>query len=104
MTDSPTTLYGKLNGETGRLGWRELEPHFARGAVIKVESGLDLVEVAARMAGDDAARFRAWLEQGRVARADDSDAAAWNREPGRRFWAVVVAPWVLVQPVSDNSR
>jgi len=88
-----------LNSETGKLSWRELERHFARGAVVKVDARLDLVEVAVSMVRDDAATLGVWLEQGRIARASDSDAAAWSAEPDRQFWAVVVAPWVVVQPV-----
>ena len=34
MVDSDALLRAKLNAETGRLGWKELERHFARGAVI----------------------------------------------------------------------
>jgi hypothetical protein len=103
MSQSQTTLYAKLNGETGKLSWRELEPHFARGAVIKVEAGLDLIEVAIGMAEDDALKLGTWLEQGLVARAGDTDAAVWSREPERLFWAVVVAPWVVIQPMAAGD-
>lgn len=99
LSESRTHLYAKLNGETGKLSWRELERHFARGAVVKVDARLDLVEVAVSMVRDDAATLGVWLEQGLIARASDSDAAAWSAEPDRQFWAVVVAPWVVVQPV-----
>lgn len=103
MTETRVTLHAKLNGETGQLTWRELEPHFARGAVIKVAPGLDLIEVAAGMAEDDAPRLGAWLAQGVVARAGDADAVEWSAAPDRLFWAVVVAPWVVVQAVGPGE-
>ena len=92
-------LHAKLNSETGRLHWRELERHFARGAVVKVAPGMDLVAVAVRFAQDDTAAIAAWLQTGQVGRASTEDAVAW---PGRQstFWAVVVAPWVLVQEIA----
>ena len=104
MSEFQTPLHAKLNGETGKLSWRELERHFARGAVVKVTGGLDLVEVAVSMVRDDAATLGIWLEQGLIARASDTDAAAWSAEPERHFWAVVVAPWVLVQPVAGEGE
>ena len=93
-------LYAKLNGETARLHWRELERHFARGAVIKVEPGIDLVGVAAQLAIDDGTATVAQLEVGLIARASAEDAIVWNARQAV-FWAVVVAPWVLVQEISQ---
>lgn len=91
-------LRAKLNLETAQLAWSELERHFARGSVIKVETGMDLVDAALQVAENNAATVQAWLSAGRIARAELADAEDWHaRQP--RFWAVVVAPWVLVQEV-----
>jgi len=96
MTEPIEILRAQLNNETGKLAWKELERHFARGVVIKVARGLDLVEVAARIAQDDKTSVERWLNDGRISRASTEDAADWNeRQPV--FWAVVTAPWVLVQ-------
>jgi hypothetical protein len=46
-------LYAKLNGETARMAWRELQRYFASGHVISVGDGLDMVHVAVMMASDD---------------------------------------------------
>lgn len=91
-------LFSHLNLETGRLAWAEAERHFARGVVVKVEAGLDLVAVAAAMVADDKTAFSRWLESGQVARAGSADAARWNAARSE-FWAVVVAPWLLVQEI-----
>lgn len=96
MQEDPELLSAKLNLETGRIAWPELQRHFARGHVVKVAAGLDLVEVALAMARDDAGVLQSWLASGAVVRADTADALAWNQRQSR-FWAVVVAPWVLVQ-------
>jgi len=94
--DSYDMLYAKLNQETARLPWRELLRHFASGSVIVVSDGMDLIEVAARMATDDAKAMAAWLENGSVARATDDQAQAWLAAD-LDMWTVVVKPWVLVQ-------
>ncbi len=104
MADKPAKLNDagllqQLNLETGRLGWPELQRHFARGVVITLSGDMDLVEVASRFAQDDRASVEQWLGQGRIWRASDEDARHWSRtEP--LFWAVVVAPWVLVQEIT----
>jgi hypothetical protein len=96
MTTPSDLLRAKLNLETARLAWPELERHFARGDVVKVAVGVDLIDAALHIAENDAATIEAWLADGRIARADMHDAEGWHaRQP--MFWAVVVAPWVLVQ-------
>jgi hypothetical protein len=91
-------LRAKLNLETAQLQWSELERHFARGSVIKVAVGADLVDTALHVAENNAATVQEWLANGRIVRAETRDAEDWNaRKPA--FWAVVVAPWVLVQEV-----
>ena len=98
MTNPSELLRAKLNLETAQLAWPELERHFARGVVIKVASGMDLVDAALNVAENNAATVQAWLAEGRIVRAELRDAEDWHaRQP--MFWAVVVAPWVLVQEV-----
>ncbi|HEX2531574.1 MAG TPA: DUF2288 domain-containing protein [Burkholderiaceae bacterium] len=89
-------LRKKLNLETARLPWKELLRHFAAGNVIAVSGELDLVEVALRMANDDAAAIAQWMAESRVAKVSDAQARAWL-ETDAALWAVVVKPWILVQ-------
>lgn len=89
-------LYAKLLGQTARIEWPELERFFARGQLLRVAAGLDLVEVAVAIAEDDKPRVAAWLESGEVARMPTETAADYaQRRPA--LWAVVVSPWVCVQ-------
>jgi len=90
------SLQTQLNNETARICWRELERHFARGVVVRVASDLDLVAVAAAFVRDDEATVMEWMSTRRLWRASTEDAQSWHeRDPD--LWAVVVAPWVLVQ-------
>ena len=45
MADDASTLYAKLLGETAAITWQELQPFFARGALLQVAGEADLVEV-----------------------------------------------------------
>lgn len=103
MDASKQALLEKLNLETGKLCWKDMERHFARGVVVTIAPQLDLLEVAACLAADDKAQFLPWFESGLVARASSQDATEWN-ERDASFWAVVVAPWLLVQEIDATTR
>jgi len=94
--DEAALLRAKLNGETSRMPWRELLRFFAGGNVLAVQDGIDLVDVAVRMAQDDKAAVAAWLEADCIRPVSDDQARAWL-EADASLWAVVVKPWVLVQ-------
>jgi hypothetical protein len=100
MSQGDDALRIELNSETATIRWQELEPHYARGAVVRVAPGLDLVDVAVRFARDDKSAVQHWLDEGAVAPASAEEARAW-RETDAPLWAVVTAPWVLVQEPGD---
>ena len=99
MEPTGDELEGILNAQTGQLNWQELEPHFAKGVVIKVSKDLDLIEVAAAVVEDNKDKVSAWMESKQIAHAVDKDAIEWGTRD-TMFWAVVSAPWVLVQEIS----
>ena len=86
----------ELNQQTARIAWPELERHFARGVVVQVASELDLVEVASSLANDDTVAVQQWIANGRLKHLDTDTARRWS-EGDPDLWAVVVAPWVVVQ-------
>ena len=98
MSESKEDLLTSLNKETAKLSWNELERHFARGSVIKIEQGEDLIETAVLFANDDAKAIENKISKGLVSNASIDDAKTWN-ERQSEFWAVVVAPFVLVQEI-----
>jgi hypothetical protein len=90
-------LHDKINRETARVAWSELERHFAVGAVVFVSEDLDLVEVALRVAHDDKASINRWMGEGKLAKVSDLQAQTWQAADAV-LWASVVSPFVLVQP------
>ena len=89
-------LRTRLNLETGRVGWKDIEILFARGMVMQVAPQLDLVEVAALTAENATGQIQSWTEQGLVGALSVEQAKDWqSRHP--ELWAVVVAPWAFVQ-------
>ena len=96
MTQEPSTLYAKLLGETSTIEWNALQPFFAKGDLLWVEQGLDLIEAAQAVTQDDAEKVSAWMASGLLGRMTGEQALdVLERDP--QLWAVVVSPWVMVQ-------
>ena len=89
-------LKAKLNLETSRIHWHDLQTFFARGQVVRVAPELDLLRVATELAADNKACFEQWMTEGRVGEVAPDIAQAWY-DRNAELWAVVIAPWVLVQ-------
>ena len=95
--DPQEILRAKVNLETSRIAWKELQRFFASGAAIFVSDDLDLVEVAFQFAQDNKAQVERWLLTDKAGKVSDEQARIWL-EADATVWAVVVSPWVLVQP------
>ncbi len=100
---SPDLLRTKINQETAKIPWIDLLRFFARGRVILVSRGLDLVEVAALASDDRAAEIEARMSEGKIAEVTDEQARHWL-EVDALLWAVVVKPWVFVQEIDRASE
>ncbi len=88
----------KIELETAKIAWRELQRFFASGAAIWISDTLDLVEVALAFSQDNKIRVMVWLELNQIAFVSDAQAKSWF-ELDVDVWAVVVKPWILVQSV-----
>ena len=94
-----TELIDKLHTETARIKWQELQPHFARGVLLYVDLELDLIEIAADMATDMAKQLESVLQAKKISHPSNDQAKDWF-ENNTEFWAVVVAPYVLIQIIA----
>ena len=90
----------KINLETSKIAWKELQRFFAGGKAMMVSTDLDLVEAAFQISEDNVAQIRQWMAAGQLTRVPDEQAREWI-ETDALVWAVVVSPWVLVQPVGQ---
>lgn len=101
-SESPDEIKARLNLETSRIHWHELQTYYARGQVVRVAPDLDLLDVASELAADNKTRFEQWLSGGQVGDVSPDLARAWY-DRNAELWAVVVAPWVLVQDRSGHN-
>ncbi|OGS99731.1 MAG: hypothetical protein A3F73_04435 [Gallionellales bacterium RIFCSPLOWO2_12_FULL_59_22] len=99
-TETPGEIFrAKINLETSKIAWKELQRFFAGGKAWMASADLDLVDVAFQMSKDNVEQIRQWAVAGKLALVPDEQARKWI-EADALVWAVVVSPWVLVQPVA----
>jgi len=96
MQETLEVLKARLNSETAKIGWEEIQRFFAKGQVFIVAPELDLIDTAAKMIQDEKDSVDEWLQRSLILQATIDDAKRWN-ENDPDLWAVVVAPWILVQ-------
>ena len=101
--ESDAELRARINAETAKIAWHELQRFFAQGYAVGVAPGLDLIDVAVAFSRDDNERVAVWMEAGRVGPVSDSQALEWF-DANALMWCVVVRPWVLVQPLLNDQQ
>ena len=104
--DNETTdidiLRANINGETSQINWSELQRYFAGGWLIYVSINTNLLDVAVAFSLDDKEEVSRWLTSGEVAKVSDEQAKQWHEEDAA-FWANVIKPWVLIQPINQSD-
>lgn len=98
-----TSVKDKLEGQLGPIFFSDLRAHLDRGAVFLVRGELALIDCALAVATDDTAQVRTWLSNGAMRRPTDEERAQWASEASRRFLAVPVQPYVLIQEEESPS-
>ena len=93
---SEELIRGKLNSETARIPWKELQRHFAGGYTFVVDIKLDLVEVGYQFQVDNAQQIEIWLNEKLIQQVANDQAREWYNND-ESLWACVVKPWVLLQ-------
>lgn len=99
MTEDSDILFAKLNFETAIIPWQELQRFFAQGKVLMVNSGKDLVTIARDIAADQTDELNRLINDSIISPVTDEQAKAMI-EHDLQVWAVVIAPWVLIQPIN----
>ena len=99
----PELVRAKINQETAKIPWKELQRFFAQGRVIVVSPELDLVEVATMASYDRSDELAAWMSDGEIGKVSDEQAQVWFTSDAL-LWTVVVKPWIFVQEAKPNTE
>ena len=81
--------------------WEWLMPHAKRDAIVIVAPELNLLDVGVAIASDDKANVESWINQQQLSKPSPEQLSDWGNEPTRRFKALIVQPYVLVQLAAD---
>lgn len=94
-------IRAKLEESAGPVVATDLHAHLRRDAVFVVSPALSLVECGVAIAMDDAAKVEGWVAAGELRRPTPAERAEWLAEKERRWSAIVVQPYVLVQDLPE---
>jgi len=97
--DDEISTKDKLNLETAKIKWKDLELFFAKGSLIRVAAELDLVNTASLIAENDFQEVEGLIANQKIEFVTPSWAQQ-HCKPETEMWAVVVAPYVLCQPAA----
>lgn len=100
ISENKQALITRFNAETSKIAWKEIQTFFASGNAVFIDATLDLIDIAAEFSLDNHQAFAAWIETGKVGVVTDEQAQQWF-DNNATVWAVVVAPWVLVQAIKS---
>ena len=92
----------KLEKYTGVVDWQYLKPHFDSGALIYVDPTLSITEVGQALTDDDKEKVQTWLKSGDLVKPSEPH-ARWWQENQESFTALVVTPFVLMQPLLSEK-
>jgi hypothetical protein len=99
---SAELIRARINTETARIRWHELQRYFAGGYTLFIDQQLDLIEVACEMHDDNAERIEGWMNSGQIRQVSNEQARQWYNDDAE-MWACVVKPWVLIQPLDEPA-
>jgi len=91
-------IIAELNQETSKIAWSEMQKFFASGSTIFVDESLDLLDVASSLVMDEKSRIEQLMNDKLMHNVTDEQATRWLAVD-QMMWAVVLAPYVLVQTV-----
>ncbi|HEY9729787.1 MAG TPA: DUF2288 domain-containing protein [Chroococcales cyanobacterium] len=90
-------LRSELAESLDEAEWNWLKPHVQRDAVVVVDRALDLLDVGVAIAGDDVLSVQHWISEQLIRKPSPEQLSDWNGDQTRRFQALIVQPYVLVQ-------
>lgn len=92
----------KLEKYTGEIQWAYLKPHFEAGSLLWLSPELSITEVGEAITGDDSERVQDWRKEGLLIVPSTPHADYWE-STAAAFRALVVSPFVLIQPLEDGE-
>ncbi len=84
--------------DEAELEW--LKPHIQKDAVIIVAPDLDLLDVGVAISSDNTQSVQHWISEQLLVKPSSDILNRWNSNPDRRFQALIIQPYILVQELA----
>jgi hypothetical protein len=82
--------------------WEWLLPHAERDAVIIVDQQLALVDVGIAIVEDQSQAVQHWIAEQLLVKPTLEQKISWEKTENIQFAALIVQPYVLIQPLSGQ--
>lgn len=92
-------LREELAASLDEAEWEWLKPHVQRDSVVVVAPALDLVDVGVALASDNVSTVQHWLSEELIGKPSLDQRQSWDSDRTKRFTALIVQPFVLVQEI-----
>lgn len=96
MTEIEIPLEQRFNSETAKISWKELEVFFAKGNLLQIANGEDIISVAQLIVSNAQDDIETLILNKRI----EFVTPQWikqNCQATTELWTLVVAPYVLCQ-------
>jgi hypothetical protein len=94
-------LRGQLAENLDEANWELLKPHVERDVLVIVVPELDLLEVGEAIAADNVNFVQRWISEQQMTKPSAEQIAEWNQNIAKKFNALIVSPYVLIQEKSN---
>lgn len=92
-------LRAELSELIDEAEWDWLAPHAERESLILVDPGLNLLDVGVAIANDNTVYVQRWIDEALIYKPSPHQIADWSQNLTKRFQALIVQPFVLIQEV-----
>jgi hypothetical protein len=93
-------LRAELAESLDEAEWDWLEPHAKRDSVIVVSQALNLLDVGEAIANNNVTSVQHWIQEALIEKPSPTQLSDWNQNREKRFNALIVQPYVLVQELA----
>jgi hypothetical protein len=102
LGEDTSTTREKLEKFTGVVDWTYIKPHFESGVLLYVDPALDLTVAGEAFAMDQREVVEGWMKSGDLVKPSGPHAVYWE-DSKALFTALVVSPFVLIQPATREN-
>ncbi|MDQ3035620.1 MAG: DUF2288 domain-containing protein [Myxococcota bacterium] len=99
-----SAIRARLEASMGPVQYSDLAAHLKREALFVVAPALSIVTCGVAIATDDASSVERWIMREELRRPTAEEREAWAADAERRWTALVVQPFVLVQDLARASE